>query len=141
MIAMVVAAYRTLPDPEQIRRELVSAGIPPGDVRISEYVDPVVTNAPGSIEKESGFFDWLTGIPDLDLDAYRRAIERGRTFVSVRAPDAQIGTVESILERYDPVEIDEADAATAPDLERPVERKAQQKRRVRRYAMPGEKIS
>jgi hypothetical protein len=45
------------------------------------------------------------------------------------------------LENFDPVEIDEADAATAPDLERRVEREARQKRRVRRYSMQVEKSS
>lgn len=134
---IIVATYHSLPTPNPILRELTSAGVAPDDVRVVERVDPVVANAPASIEKEGGFFQWLTGIEDLDVDAYRRAVERGRTVVSVRAVQAQADKIESILERFGPIDVTEEDTTAGPAgnaasaiAERP---------RVRRYITPADK--
>ena len=137
---LIVATYHILSTAEPIVRELVSSGISPDDIRVSDQVDPVAANAPESIEKESGFFEWLTGIEDLDVEAYRRAVQRGRTIISVRATQAQADKVESILQKSDPIDVNEPEEAAASSTTRTAGSEGQERRGVRRYTPLSEKV-
>ncbi len=145
MPTVLVAVYRTLENTEEVRRALAAAGVPHGDIRISEYVDPVVRNAPASIERESGFLYLLGGIPEVDIEAYRQGIARGRTIVAVRSADDLADRVESVLARFEPIDIGEPDAIPAAEralaeetgaLPRRGAGEAPAKPRLRRYAVP-----
>lgn len=114
MAETIVAVYRTMQDTRAIRRALEDIGTAPDDMHISDYVDPVQANAPASIERPSGWFYFLSGIPNIDVEAYHRAVARGRTIVAVRVDDAKVEPAIAALERFAPVEL-EGDVAPASD--------------------------
>jgi hypothetical protein len=116
MATILVAVYRTIDDAEEVLRALAAEGVARDDVRISDYVDPVVTNAPASIEKPGGFLYWLGGIPKVDVEAYRQGIARGRTIVAVRTTEAQADRAAAVLERFNPFDV--GDVETVPEAER-----------------------
>jgi len=115
MSRTIVALFDRLADREQLRRDLVEAGVASDDIMISEAgSDPA--EAAVADREPRGFFDWLFGVPESDVAYYRSGLESGRTLVSVRANDAQEERVRDILERYNPVDIDtEAGRAAAAD--------------------------
>jgi hypothetical protein len=136
---IVVATYHILPTADPIVRELVASGVGPDDIRVSDHVDPVAANAPESIEKESGFFEWLTGVEDLDVDAYRRAVQRGRTVVTVRTTQPQADKVEAVLQKFDPIEVTEPATADAASPGRGPGESVGKMAGVRRYLTSSEK--
>jgi len=107
MPTILVAIYHTIADTAAIRRALAEAGVAHGDVHVSDYVDPVVRNAPASTERESGLFYLLSGVPRVDVEAYKEGIARGRTIVAVRTTEAQADRVASVLERFEPIDLGE----------------------------------
>src|SRR5690349_12390622 len=110
MPELIVAIYHTIQDTDAIRRAIQEIGTAADDISISDYVDPVAANAPASIEKPGGWFYFLSGIPKVDVEAYRRAVARGRTIVAVRADDEDIDRTLDVLARFDPVELGEVEA-------------------------------
>jgi hypothetical protein len=116
MPTIIVAVYHTLDNTDAVRHALEAEGISHDDVRISDYVDPVVRNAPASIEKPGGFLYWLGGIPQVDVEAYREAVARGRTIVAVRTPGVLVERVATILEQFEPIDIGLPE--TLPERER-----------------------
>ena len=105
MPMLIVAIYRTTNDVFAIRKAVEAVGVPADDVRISDFVDPVARNAPASIEKPGGFMYWLAGISQVDLAAYRRAIDRGRTIVAVLANETCVDRVAEALQRFQPIDL------------------------------------
>jgi hypothetical protein len=112
----IVAVYHRIEDTRAIRRALEEIGTAPDDLHISDYIDPVQANAPASIEKPRGWFYFLSGIPEVDVDAYRRAVARGRTIVAVRVDDERIEPTIAALERFEPMELGEIEVAAAGDV-------------------------
>lgn len=68
--------------------------------------------------REPGFWSRLFGTePETDSRLYDRSIERGGVVVSVHASETQVGRVASILERHNPVDMNERAASYASPTE------------------------
>ena len=120
----LVAVYNSRHDAERALDELLRFGIPAEDVRLSaagaEFSDAGSTGMPADDlprERHGSFWDWLFGseVSERDRTWYTANLREGRTALSVLARDyTQHEQVEDILERFDPIDID--DEPTKPPL-------------------------
>jgi len=106
----IVAVYDTLPNRDQLQRELEALGlVEEQQFRISSNpagVSPAgVSEATKTTREPHDWLEWLVGIPEEEVTYYREGLERDRVLVSVRASDADTAQVTEILERYDPIDI------------------------------------
>ena len=58
-------------------------------------------------EKPSLWASLFGGEPDHDTAVYSQSVQSGSTVVTVKAPDQYVASVMSILERHNPIDIDE----------------------------------
>ncbi len=103
----IIAVYDTLEHAEAAIRDLTAAGVPAGAISHhagGEHVAEGTTGAP----REQGFWSSLFGgEPDHDTAVYDRSLESGSTVISVKVPDEHVTAVSEILERHNPIDIDE----------------------------------
>jgi uncharacterized protein (TIGR02271 family) len=88
--------------------DLKAAGIPEG--AITRHADRASTSTTSAVAPmhEKGFWSRLFGgEPDHDTTVYDRSMAAGSTILSVRTPAVHVAKVMEILERHDPVDIDE----------------------------------
>ena len=83
-----------------------------GPVIAAGWLVATLTGA-GAGAAAGGLLGSLTGagVAETDANVYAEGVRRGSTLVTVRAEDAQVGEVESIMNRYTPVDIAERGAA------------------------------
>jgi len=107
---IIVAVYDTEAHAAAAVRDLEAAHVPPE--AISRHAG--TGSAPGSAVSGAnsgagqGFWSSLFGgEPDHDTAVYDRSLESGSSVVTVRVPDEHVDGVTRILERHQPIDIDE----------------------------------
>jgi stress response protein YsnF len=112
----IVAVFNTRGEAERAVQELVTFGIPAEDIRLGGADADLGTAATTartedwSQDRRHGFWDWLFGndVPEEHRNWYAANLREGKTALSVLLHDAaQRDRVSDILERCNPVDIDE----------------------------------
>lgn len=106
----IVAVYDTAEHAERAIRDLEAAGVPTS--AITQHAEhPATAGAVGAApQREQGFWSSLFGgEPEYghDTAVYDRSLAGGSTVVTVRAPEQYLVHTMEILERHNPVDIDE----------------------------------
>ena len=124
----VVAVYRNRSDAENAANELRSSGVDSGDIYVGSYNEARTgTNEAGTgtarewkgtQQHEGGIKGWFKSLfgdenDTSDYGYYENAANTGGVIVSVQAPEQQIDRVIDILEKYNPVDIDENVSTTS----------------------------
>jgi uncharacterized protein (TIGR02271 family) len=109
---VITALFDTLADAERARARLIEVGIARDQISIVAQGTGGTTTGTTVTEqsrKEGGFLDALADLflPEEDRYAYAEGIRRGGHLLTVRAVDANIDRVISILEECRPVDIDQ----------------------------------
>jgi uncharacterized protein (TIGR02271 family) len=102
----IVAVYDSTEHAALAVRDLEAAGVPSG--AITQHTKGVTTGA--APVREEGFWASLFGsgpAHDHETSIYDRSLEAGSTVVTVKAPEQHLPQVMDILERHNPVDIDE----------------------------------
>jgi uncharacterized protein (TIGR02271 family) len=101
----IVAVYDTAAHADAAVQDLQAGNVPPS--AITRH--PSGTGVPSeSTRSGPGFWSSLFGgEPDHDTAVYDRSVESGSHVVSVRVPEAHVSGVVSILDRHNPIDIDE----------------------------------
>src|ERR1700720_663040 len=104
---IIVAVYGTEAHADAAVRDLEAAHVPP--TAITRHAGgPAATGNPAG----QGFWSSLFGgEPDHDTSVYDRSLESGSSVVTVRVPDEHVDRVTEILERHQPIDIDERAAS------------------------------
>ena len=106
----IVAMYDTAAQADAAVRDLEAANVPSS--AISRQPSTTGTVAGSAPAREQGFWGNLFGgEPDHDTAVYDRGVESGSLVVTVKVPEDQVGSVTSILERQNPIDIDERAAS------------------------------
>ena len=112
----IVAVYDTAAHADNAVRDLEGAGVQSGAIsrhtKQGQTADSSTTaRAPA---EETGFWASLFGSGSdhqRDREVYDRSLQSGSTVVTVNASEQQLGQVMDILERHNPIDIDEQAAA------------------------------
>jgi uncharacterized protein (TIGR02271 family) len=112
----IVAVYDTTADAETTIRDLEAAGIAPEAIESHAGMatpEPPTERFETTEHEGGGFLDWLFGddTPDHDRAVYRDSLDRGGRVVSVRTSEEDYDQVIAILERNNPVNVDERGAS------------------------------
>jgi stress response protein YsnF len=101
---ILTAMYDTRGAAETARDELAALGIPSGDITIRGS-----STAGTTVEEDKGFWGSLADalFPDEDRSTYAEGVRRGGYLLSVRVSDDLEDRARDVLERSDPVDIDE----------------------------------
>ena len=107
----IIAVYDTAEHAEAAVRDLAAAGVPEGAISRHAHAD-LVADGSTAVPREQGFWSRLFGgEPDHDTAVYDRSLESGSTVISVKVPDEHVTAVSDILERHNPIDIDERSSA------------------------------
>ena len=106
----IVAVYDTPAHAELAVQDLLQANVPESAIhrhaQEGSYAGSSTTATTRT--EEPGFWASLFGgEPDHDTTVYDRSVSSGSTAVSVRVPDDHVTAVMDILERHNPIDIDE----------------------------------
>ena len=116
----LVAVFSNRSDAEKAASELKAKGFDSGDVYVGSYKEAMTTDSPrewnSTHEHEGGVKGWFKSLfgeehDSLDYSAYENAADQGGVVVSVQVTDQNLDTVEQILQKYNPVSIDENETA------------------------------
>ena len=103
----IIAVFDTAEHAEAAVRDLAAAGVPEGAISRHAHAD-LVAGGSTAVPREQGFWSRLFGgEPDHDTAVYDRSLESGSTVISVKVPDEHVTAVSDILERHNPIDIDE----------------------------------
>jgi uncharacterized protein (TIGR02271 family) len=108
-----VAVYDTADNAATAVRDLEAANVPASAISQHASGGSMSGSTSGSTPtgREPGFWASLFGSePDHDTAVYDRSIESGSTVVSVRVPAAHFERVSAILEKHNPIDLDERTA-------------------------------
>jgi uncharacterized protein (TIGR02271 family) len=108
----VVAVYDTAAAADAAVRDLEAADVPSS--AINRHSGTSGTALSGSVQPvhEQGFWARLFGgEPDHDTSVYDRSVEGGSSVVTVKISDEHVQSVIDILDRHDPIDIDERAAS------------------------------
>jgi uncharacterized protein (TIGR02271 family) len=106
-----VAVYDSEADAAAAVRELQNAGIPSSD--IIHHAKDRTTSGSTTVpvhKREPGFWARLFGFAterEYDTSVYDRSLERGSSVVTVNVEEQLVNRASEILERHDPIDIDE----------------------------------
>ncbi len=112
---VIVAVYKTAEEAGSAFRELQAAGIPRTDIHQFDQQHPgwaddsSTTTTTGSTH-QSGFWGWLFGEDTgstTDHQVYDDVLTKGGTVLSVTAPEADHDRVITILDQFNPIDIDD----------------------------------
>jgi uncharacterized protein (TIGR02271 family) len=111
---IIVAVYDTEAHAAAAVRDLEAAHVP--QVAISRHAGTKSASgaAVSSANSDEGQGFWSSlfgGEPDHDTAVYDRSLESGSSVVTVRVPDEHVDGVTRILERHQPIDIDERAAS------------------------------
>ena len=103
----IVAVYDAATHAEAAVRDLKSANVPAD--AITQHASSTMTGTSGmAAPRDSGFWSSLFGgEPDHDTSVYDRSIESGSIVVSVKAPAEHYDRVSAILEKHNPIDMEE----------------------------------
>ncbi len=113
----IVAVFDDFDTARQAQDDLVQSGFSRQDVQIAANDQPLVRSASSSSEYSSapyheggisGFFHRIFGSDqDSDTGHYAEAVRRGSAVLTVTADDARMDAATAILNRHNPVDIDQ----------------------------------
>jgi len=104
--AVIVAVYDTVTQADAAVHDLDSANVPSSAISRQPSTTTTVTGS--EPPREKGFWSSLFGgEPDHDTTVYDRSVASGSHVVTVKVPEVHVERVSSILERHNPVDIDE----------------------------------
>ena len=106
----IVAVFDTPAHAELAVQDLLTAKVPESAIhrhaKEGSYAGSATTAAPRT--GDPGFWSSLFGgEPDHDTTVYDRSVSSGSNAVSVKVPDEHVAAVTDILERHNPIDIDE----------------------------------
>ena len=102
----IVAIYDTPARAESAKADLLEAGVPQTSISIvgAAPTGSVATTQP----REEGFWSNLFGgSPDHDTAVYDHSVDSGASVLNVKTPEAHVDRVLAILERHNPIDIDD----------------------------------
>lgn len=103
----IVAVYDTAAHADAAMHDLNAAGVPADAISRTGADAGTVTASTAPI-REQGFWSSLFGgEPDHDTAVYDRSVAGGSSILTVRAPAEHVACVTAILERHNPIDIDE----------------------------------
>ena len=113
----IVAVFLSLQNAEAAISDLVEAGVPATSIK--HYARDETDVGAGAAHSEAqtghhgGFWSWLTGQETTSEhhDAYDRSIASGQTVVTVITDGSNVDHIYTLLERHDPIDLEERDAA------------------------------
>jgi uncharacterized protein (TIGR02271 family) len=110
----LVAVYDTADQANAAVRDLEAANVPAsaiGQHARNGSVPGATSTEMEAPVREKGFWASLFGgEPDYDTSVYDRSIDSGSTVVTARVPGEQFDQISEILEKHDPVDLDERTA-------------------------------
>jgi len=102
----IVAVYDSEARADAAMRDLQAAHVPPE--AIGRHAKKGTGSDAGTWERRPGFWESLFGgAMDHDPTIYDRSIDSGSTVITVKTPDEHHDAVEAILDRHNPVDLDE----------------------------------
>jgi uncharacterized protein (TIGR02271 family) len=113
----VVAVFSSLAHAEAAISDLVEAGVPATSIkhyaRDAADVGTETTRMEADSGHHGGFWAWLTGQESTQEhhDVYDRSMQSGHTVVTVIGDGSNVDHIYTILERHNPVDLEEQDAA------------------------------
>jgi len=116
----LVAVFNDIKKANSTIDALVAAGIARNRISIVNDSAKTTTSASATQENSGGFMGMLRGLfgdaDPVEVDAYHNdvyteGIRRGRVVLTVQGENAQIDQIHDIIEKYDPVDINEDEAA------------------------------
>lgn len=110
----IVAVYDTEAHAAAAVRDLEAASVPPDAISRHVGTESVSGSAVSRANAAGGQGFWSSlfgGDPDHDTAVYDRSLESGSSVVTVRVPDEHVDGVTRILERHQPIDIDERAAS------------------------------
>ena len=111
---IIVAVYDTEAHAAAAVRDLEAAHVPPEAISRHAGTNSVSGSAISGTKSAEGQGFWSSlfgGEPDHDAAVYDRSLESGSSVVTVRVPDEHVDGVTRILERHQPIDIDERAAS------------------------------
>ena len=111
---IIVAVYDTEAHAAAAVRDLEAAHVPPEAISRHAGAESVSGSTISGANSAGGQCFWSSlfgGEPDHDTAVYDRSLESGSSVVTVRVPDEHIDGVTRILERHQPIDIDERAAS------------------------------
>lgn len=103
----IVAVYDTAAHADAAVLDLDAAGVPPDAISRTGGASGTVAASTSPV-REQGFWSSLFGgEPEHDTAVYDRSVENGSSILTVRAPAEHVAGVTAILERHNPIDIDE----------------------------------
>ena len=111
---IIVAVYDTEAHAAAAVRDLEAAHVPPEAISRHVGTESVSGSAVSGANSAGGQGIWSSlfgGEPDHDTAVYDRSLESGSSVVTVRVPDEHVDGVTRILERHQPIDIDERAAS------------------------------
>ena len=102
----IVAIFDTAAHAEAAVQDLVSANVPRDAITL--HANTASTGAAATPAEKPGFWASIFGgEPDHSTGVYSQSVQGGSTVVTVKTPDPHVASVMSILERHNPIDIDE----------------------------------
>jgi len=111
---IIVAVYDTEAHAAAAVRDLEAAHVPQEAISRHAGTKSASGSAVSSANSDEGQGFWSSlfgGEPDHDTAVYDRSLESGSSVVTVRVPDEHVDGVTRILERHQPIDIDERAAS------------------------------
>jgi uncharacterized protein (TIGR02271 family) len=111
---IIVAVYDTEAHAAAAVRDLEAAHVPPEAISRHAGTGSMSGSAGSGANAAGGQGFWSSlfgGEPDHDTAVYDRSLESGSSVVTVRVPDEHVDGVTRILERHQPIDIDERAAS------------------------------
>ena len=110
----IVAVFDTAAHADAAIQDLVSSGIPQSSIehyaRDGEMAGGAIEQPVTEKRPHGGLWGWLTGSFDNAHEhhaLYDQTIHEGGTIVTVIAEDADIAKIDAILDRHDPIDLDD----------------------------------
>jgi uncharacterized protein (TIGR02271 family) len=119
---IIVAVYDTEAHAAAAVRDLEAAHVPPEAISRHARTNSVSGSAISGTKSAEGQGFWSSlfgGEPDHDAAVYDRSLESGSSVVTVRVPEEHLDEVTRILERHQPIDIDERAASLGLGANRP----------------------
>jgi uncharacterized protein (TIGR02271 family) len=103
----LVAVYDTAAHADAAIRDLEAADVPSSAISRHAQGTTAGTTAAAAPDREPGFWASLFGSDSTDSAVYDRSLESGSTVVTVKVPEQHVTRVSGILERHNPIDVDE----------------------------------
>ena len=107
----IVAVYDTAAHADAAVRDLEAANVPAGAISVHAESETASTSGMAAPAKEPGFWASMFGGESSDSATFARSVESGATVVTVKVPEQHFSRVSDILERHNPIDVDERTAS------------------------------